>query len=106
MIINAPKEKIGSKKNPTPWIMSKNARVLIVDDMDTNLIILKAILVKIGFTENFIDSAKNGKIGLAMVQNVSQSGEHNDYDLIITDYQMPVMDGIKNLLKLFFIIPD
>ena len=38
--------------------------------------------------EAFVDLAENGQIALRMI-------EHNDYDVVLMDMQMPVMDGIE-----------
>ncbi len=60
-------------------------RILIVEDIETNLIVAKALLDKQGYQT---DTAKNG---LKAVQ------KHKDYQygLILMDCQMPVMDGFE-----------
>lgn len=63
-------------------------RVLLVEDNDINLIIEKKIFHELGF---YIETAKDGDIAVEMVKN-SKPG---DYDLILMDIQMPVMDGWK-----------
>ncbi len=59
--------------------------VLIVEDLKTNLILIRKILSKHGCNVNF---ALNGK---EAVDSVNQM----DYDLIFMDCQMPVMDGFE-----------
>ena len=58
-------------------------KVLIVDDNDANLYLLKSLLEEEGFT---VTAAKNGQEALDMA--------HADPpDLIVSDILMPVMDG-------------
>lgn len=61
-------------------------RLLLVEDNEINREIETELLENMGFQ---IDSAENGKIALEKVQ----SAEPGDYDVIIMDLQMPVMDG-------------
>lgn len=61
-------------------------RVLIVDDNEINLEIENAIMKEAGF---LVDTAEDGSIAL---EKVKQS-KPGDYDLILMDIQMPVMDG-------------
>ncbi len=61
-------------------------RILLVDDNELNREIEAELLEKMGF---LIDSAENGQIAL---DKVSQSAP-GDYDLILMDLLMPVMDG-------------
>lgn len=63
----------------------RTIRVLLVEDDFVNLITARKMLEKIGHS---VTSAKNGKEGLDLY------GEH-EFDLIMTDIQMPVMDGIS-----------
>ena len=64
--------------------------ILVVDDEPNYLIILSELLRDEGYE---IFTAPNGKEGLAIVQEV-------DLDLIITDMQMPGMDGLQLLEKI------
>ena len=65
-------------------------RLLIVDDNKTNLKILGGYLTKWGFS---FDEAQNAEIALKLLNAVSKVG--SPYDLVITDMQMPVMDGVE-----------
>lgn len=70
--------------------------ILIVDDIDTNILITCKMLEKI-VPNNKILSANNGKSALDILKN-------NNIDLIITDIMMNVMDGIimtKEIRKLY-----
>jgi signal transduction histidine kinase/DNA-binding response OmpR family regulator/PAS domain-containing protein len=61
--------------------------ILIVDDNDMNQMIIMGILEDTGL--NF-DTAENGKAGVeSFVLN------HDKYDLILMDVQMPILDGLS-----------
>ncbi len=58
-------------------------RVLIIDDEE----VMRAIISKVFTEEGFlVDEASDGKAGLKLF-------EDNEYDLVILDVMMPVMDG-------------
>jgi two-component system, sensor histidine kinase and response regulator len=60
-------------------------RILIVEDIETNLIVAKALLDKLGYQT---DTAKNGLEAV-------QKRKNYQYGLILMDCQMPVMDGFE-----------
>jgi two-component system, sensor histidine kinase len=65
--------------------------VLIVDNNETNqLLLMKLLLGHGGF---FIDLSDNGKHAIEMV-------EKNNYDLVLMDIEMPIMDGIQAGIKI------
>ena len=59
------------------------AKILVIDDSEDNRFLITSILQTIG-AETF--EAENGESGSAMALN-------NEYDVILMDLQMPVMDG-------------
>jgi PAS domain S-box-containing protein len=61
-------------------------RVLVVDDMETNLYVAKGFLLPYGLT---IDTAFSGKDAIEKIDN------GNVYDIVFIDHMMPVMDGIE-----------
>ncbi|PLX01411.1 MAG: histidine kinase [Marinilabiliales bacterium] len=63
----------------------KLKHVLLVEDNLLNQKFALAVLKMNGYTA---DVAENGKIGLEKYKN-------NEYDLILMDIQMPIMDGIE-----------
>jgi CheY-like chemotaxis protein/HPt (histidine-containing phosphotransfer) domain-containing protein len=63
----------------------QNRRILIVEDMETNLLTAKALIARMGF---LTDEARNG------AQAVEKHGQ-TPYDLILMDCRMPVMDGLE-----------
>ncbi|MDD5954967.1 MAG: response regulator, partial [Firmicutes bacterium] len=66
----------------------KSKHLLLVEDNDLNREIAMEILGEYGFA---IDAAENGSEALGMV-SASRPGQ---YDLILMDIQMPVMDGYE-----------
>lgn len=63
-----------------------NLKVLLVEDNMINLNIETEILRELGF---IIETAENGSIAVEKLAN----SEPGDFDLILMDIQMPVMDG-------------
>lgn len=59
------------------------AQVLVVDDAPENRELLNVLLTDLGLT---VSLAENGKLGL-------ESALKKDFDVILMDIQMPVMDG-------------
>jgi PAS domain S-box-containing protein len=64
---------------------SETGNILIVDDMEGSLILLEALLSEFGYN---VKAAVNGKDALEELHT------EKDYDLIISDILMPVMDGL------------
>ena len=63
-----------------------NIQILVVDDSSTMRRILKVSLARCGF--NNVDEAQNGLDGLAKAQQ-------KQYGCVITDWNMPEMDGLE-----------
>ena len=61
------------------------ARVLLVEDNEINQ---EVAIGQLEDAEVFVDLAENGEIALRMVKD-------RDYDVVLMDMQMPVMDGIE-----------
>jgi CheY-like chemotaxis protein len=61
-----------------------NASILIVDDQESNIILLEQLLRETGYTR--VASTMNP-------EEVCALHRENCYDLILLDLQMPVMDG-------------
>lgn len=66
------------------------SEVLIVDDSLSIRELLTSVLRKAGFN---VTSADNGRSGLETAQS-------SNYDLVITDINMPEMDGLELLTRL------
>jgi CheY-like chemotaxis protein len=65
--------------------MLAGKRVLLVEDVDFNLLLATKILER---WQIVVSVAKNGLQALELARN-------NEYDMILMDVQMPVMDGIS-----------
>ncbi|HUW05088.1 MAG TPA: ATP-binding protein [Williamwhitmania sp.] len=63
----------------------KNIKVLVVEDIALNQLLMKTLLDDFGFDR---DIAENGEIAIEKLQNKS-------YDVILMDLQMPVMNGFE-----------
>ncbi|GEM_PF-1205275 len=65
-------------------VSRREGRILVVDDSPTNLMVAEALLTAAGYT---VDTVDNGAAAVAAVQQ-------RDYDAVLMDVSMPVMDGI------------
>ena len=63
----------------------KNIKVLVVEDIPLNQLLMKTLLDDFGF---YRDIAENGKIAIEKLKE-------NDYDIILMDLQMPEMNGFE-----------
>ncbi|MBL7546188.1 MAG: response regulator [Bdellovibrionaceae bacterium] len=63
----------------------ENRRILVVDDSGDNILLIEHILKSRGV---IVDTAENGQIGI-------NKALANDYDIILMDIQMPVLDGLS-----------
>ncbi len=63
----------------------KNIKVLVVEDIALNQLLMKTVLDDFGFER---DIAENGKIAIEMLKN-------KEYDIILMDLQMPEMNGFE-----------
>jgi CheY-like chemotaxis protein len=72
------------------------ARILLVDDNRSGLSARKAILAEFGHT---VDCAEDAASGLKLF-------ERHRYDLVVTDFRMPDMDGTRFIAELRKRKPD
>lgn len=63
----------------------KNIKVLVVEDIPLNQLLMKTLLDEFGFAREI---AENGKIAIEKLKN-------KDYDIILMDLQMPEMNGFE-----------
>jgi PAS domain S-box-containing protein len=68
----------------------KGARILLVDDNEINRDVATELLRDAGF---IVDFAENGRIAVDKVGS-------NNYDIVLMDMQMPVMDGVTSTLAI------
>ena len=79
-------------KNPAHILLDKyrNLRILLAEDVALNREVVIDILNEAGLTA---DIAENGSEALCMSKN-------KEYDLILMDMQMPIMDGITSTIEI------
>ena len=82
---NITKNKKVLPKKEIPDLLNQNPHILLVEDDDLNIFLIKKLSNLWGTK---IDIAKNGKKAIEVLQKKS-------FDLILMDVQMPVMDGFK-----------
>ena len=70
-----------------------NKKVLVVDDSSTMRKIIKNVLIELGIYDEFITEAVDGVDALGKVKS-------NNFDLILMDIHMPLMDGIETTQKI------
>lgn len=86
------KEKEKKKKDAAP-ITLQGVNVLLAEDGMDNQRLISTVLRKAGAT---IDIANNGQEAIEMVQSAAQK----EYDVILMDMQMPLLDGYAATSKL------
>ena len=85
-------EAVPEDSDPSPPKIMELVRrrsLLVVDDCPT---ILKVTSRLFRMNGHQIDTATNGSVGLKMLKDAFASQQ---YDMVLTDLQMPVMDGIE-----------
>jgi len=70
---------------------STNIRILIVDDIEDNVEVLKHMLRIMEYTN--VDDARNGEEAIEMIDSAYE--QKTPYDIIFLDLRMPGMDGFE-----------
>jgi PAS domain S-box-containing protein len=70
----------------------KNIKVLVVEDMALNQLLMKTVLDEFGFDR---DIAENGKKAIEKLLHKDIYGGIKAYDIILMDLQMPEMNGFE-----------
>ena len=65
----------------------KNIKILVVEDMPLNQLLMKTLLDDFGFE---CDIAANGKLAIEKLKN-----KKSNYDIVLMDLQMPEMNGFE-----------
>lgn len=81
---NGQKDNVTEKEAECLFI-APEAHILLVDDNELNLVVAKELLKPLRMQ---IDTAENGLQAVKMVRG-------SQYDLVLMDHMMPVMDGIE-----------
>jgi len=77
--------------------MLQDRKVLLVDDDMRNLFALSRQLEDMGLA---VDVASNGEEAIEALNVVHENGDVGDYDLILMDIMMPIMDGYEAMGKI------
>jgi len=81
-------EKVPKRRlEPSPDL--RGMRVLVVDDNDSSREILQGLLESMSFDVSLTASGKEG------IAELEKAAKDNPYELVLMDWQMPEMDGIK-----------
>ena len=81
---NGQKDNV-TEKEAECLLIAPEAHILLVDDNELNLVVAKELLKPLRMQ---IDTAENGLQAVKMVRG-------SQYDLVLMDHMMPVMDGIE-----------
>lgn len=76
--------------------MASELNFLVVDDFSTMRRIISGLLKEIGYTK--IHEAEDGSAGLRLLKSSLSNGVPIDF--VITDWNMPVMDGLEFLKQI------
>jgi signal transduction histidine kinase/CheY-like chemotaxis protein len=67
-------------------------KVLIVDDVETNLDVVKGLMLPYGLV---IDCVSSGREAIEKIREISENSSAQKYDVVFMDHMMPEMDGIE-----------
>jgi PAS domain S-box-containing protein len=82
--------KIGATHSLSSLNSLRGARILLVEDNELNQEVACGLLVDAGFV---VDVADNGQIAVQKIQQAN-------YDIVLMDMQMPVMDGVTAAIEI------
>lgn len=77
----------------------RKLKILVVNDNNYQLLIITTSLVQLPEVGK-IDQASNGQEALELVKQNKQNPNCEDYDIILLDLEMPIMDGYNACLKI------
>lgn len=80
----------GNKDNDVPRVSKKSLKVLLVEDMEVNQIVASRMLGDLGHE---VTIACNGQRALEFLLT-------EQFDIVLMDIQMPVLDGVQTTLKI------
>jgi PAS domain S-box-containing protein len=75
----------GGRYKWSQHFVAPSARVLVVDDISTNLLVAKGLMLPYGMQ---IDTSLSGMEAIKMIKK-------NRYDIVFMDHMMPGMDGVE-----------
>lgn len=83
-------EVVAETSNYCPKFIAPEARILVVDDTELNLTVMKGLLEQ---TRMQVETALSGMQALDMMSET-------DYDILLIDHRMPQMDGLELLRRI------
>lgn len=89
-IKNSDADVLSKTEGETYHIKAPNAHILVVDDVETNRIVVKELL---RVTNINVELAESGEQCLELMSQ-------KKYDIVFLDHMMPVMDGIETLKQI------
>ena len=92
-VVDEPEEVAIEQTQPAKEIDFSKVKLLLVEDNEVNREIASMILSEFGFG---LDTAENGKIAYEKVA----ASKPGDYDCVLMDVQMPVMNGYEATKKI------
>jgi CheY-like chemotaxis protein len=75
----------GKRADIDRWVASRSLKILVAEDNTVNQHIIKTILTKL---DHSVDIAKDGQCAIDLFNS-------GDFDVILMDIRMPVMDGLE-----------
>jgi signal transduction histidine kinase/FixJ family two-component response regulator len=82
------KKEVGAKDKTVGldrWVASRSLKILVAEDNMVNQHIIRAILTKL---DHSVEIAKDGQCAIDLLKS-------GDFDVILMDVRMPVMDGLE-----------
>lgn len=89
-LFSGPEKKAAQDVSPDPESRERPLRLLLVDDNADNRLLIKAYLKKLPYN---LDEAENG-------EDAVQKFRDAEYDIVLMDVQMPIMDGREATRKI------
>ena len=68
------------------------SHILVAEDNATNQLVIRALLDQLGYRATLVE---NGEQAVQELENAD-----HDYDLVLMDYEMPVLDGVQATRKI------
>jgi signal transduction histidine kinase/CheY-like chemotaxis protein/HPt (histidine-containing phosphotransfer) domain-containing protein len=78
-------------------VQSRKLRVLVADDAETNRIILSSMLEEAGHEVVCVENGLD--LVAALETQIADSAQTTSFDIVLTDIQMPMMDGLSATQK-------
>ncbi|NQW11546.1 MAG: response regulator [Alphaproteobacteria bacterium] len=76
----------------------RDVRALVLDDEDYNRVLTRDVMLRFGCAD--VSEAVNGEEGIAALRQATRA-----FDLVVVDFRMPVMDGLRFLKEVRIGVP-